>query len=110
MLAARDGEHAEGFIAFRAGDDRPYARQLRGLGHIDFENFAMRIGAAEDASRQRPGRNEVGGIFRPPRNLFGPVDHRHVGANRVARADLAHGATPAALSAAAYFTASMIFT
>ena len=110
MLAARDRQHAEGLVAIGAGDDRLHAGQLCRLGDIDLENFAVRIGAAVDAPGQHPRRDEVGGIFGAPGHLFGPVDHRHVAADRVRRADLVHGATPAALSSAAYFTASMIFT
>src|SRR5262249_47435117 len=65
---------------------------------------------AEDASRQQARCDEIGGVFRPPRHLVGPVDHRHVAADIVRGHDFVHGETPPAWSPAAYFTASMILT
>src|SRR5262249_25199019 len=62
------------------------------------------------ASRQQAGCDQIGGVFRLPRHLVGPVDHQHVDADIVRRHDLVHGETPPAWGAAAYFTASMIFT
>ena len=110
MLAARDRQHAEGLVAVGAGHDRLHARELQGRGHIDVDDLGVRIGAAEDAPRQHAGIDEIGGVFRSPGDLLGSVDHRHIAADIVRRHDLVHGATPAALSSAAYFTASMILT
>ena len=52
----------------------------------------------------------VGGVFGAAGDFLGPVDHRHIAADVVRRDHFVHGATPCAFSAAAYFTASMIFT
>jgi hypothetical protein len=57
----------------------------------------VRIRAAEDASRQQARRDQIGGVFRPPRHLVRAVDHRHVGADIVRRHDLVHGETPRSL-------------
>ncbi len=50
MFSARDRKNTKGFVAFRAGDDRFDAGQLRRLGNVDFEDFRMRIGTAENPS------------------------------------------------------------
>ena len=110
MFAARDRQHAERLVAVGAGDDRLHARQLQRLGDIDRDDLGVRIGAAVDAPGQHARRDQIGGVFRPARDLLGPVDHRHIAADVVRRHDLVHGATPDALRSAAYFTASMIFT
>ena len=110
VLAARDRQDAEGLVAIGAGDDGLHARQPQRRGDIDVDNLGVRIRTAEDASRQQARRDQVGGVFRPPRHLVGPIDHRHVGADIVRRHDLVHGETPPACSSAAYFTASTILT
>ena len=110
VLAARDRQHAEGLVAIGAGDDGLDAGEPQGGGDIDFEDLGMGVRAAEDAARQQARREEIGRIFRPPRHLVRPIDHGHVGADRVRSGALAHGATPPAWSSAAYFTASMILT
>src|SRR5262249_54789464 len=86
------------------------AGQPRGLGNIDLEDLAMRTGATQDASRQQRRRNQICSVFGPTGYFFRAVDHRHIGADMARRHNLVHGATPTALSSAAYFTASMILT
>ena len=110
MFGARNRQNAEGLVAIGAGDDRLHARQLRSLRYVDVEDFGMRIGAAEDAPGKHSRRDKIGGVFGASGNLFRPVDHRHVVADRMRRHDLVHGEVPAACRSAAYFTASMIFT
>ena len=110
MLAARNRQHPEGLVAIGAGDDRLHAGEPQRGGHIDFENLGVGIRAAVDAPRQHARCDEIGGVFRPARDLLGPVDHRHIGADGVRRHHLVHGDTPVACRSAAYFTASMIFT
>ena len=62
------------------------------------------------------GAEQVGGVFGAAGDLFRSVDQRDVVADVVRGHDvlhwngLVHGATPFAWRAAAYFTASMIFT
>jgi hypothetical protein len=110
MLAACDRQHAESLVAVGAGDDSLHARKLERLGNIDFDDFAVRIGAAVDAPGQLAGLDDVGSVFGAAGDFFRPVDHRHIAADVVRRNDLVHGDTPCALSVAAYCTASMIFT
>ncbi len=110
MLAARDRQHAEGLVAVGTGDDGLDAGQLERRRDVDLEDLAVGVGAAVDAARQHVGREQVGGIFRPPGDLVRPVDHRHIAADVAGRHDFVHGATPVAWRPAAYFTASMIFT
>jgi hypothetical protein len=110
MFSARDRKNAKGFVAFGASDDRFDARQFRRLGHVDVEDFRMRIGTAENPPGQHSWQDQIGGIFGAPGNFFRAVDHRHVAADIMRRHDLVHGVNPAAQSTAACFTASMIFT
>src|ERR1019366_3196456 len=78
--------------------------------YIDFDDLAVRMGAAIDAARQHSGLQNVGGIFGAAGYFFRPVDHRHIAADIVRRNHFVHGDTPCALRVAAYCTASMIFT
>ena len=110
MLAAGDRQHAESLVAIGAGDDGFHARQLRRLRYVDFENFGMRIRAAENSPGEHSRRDEIGGVFGAAGHFLRAVDHRHVVADVMRRHDLVHGETPAACSAAACCTASMILT
>ena len=110
VFAARDRQHAERLVAVGAGDDGAHAGNFQRFGDIDRDNLAVRIRAAIDPAGELSGRKDISGVFGAAGNLLRPVDHRHVAADIVRRHDLVHGATPCALSAAAYFTASMIFT
>ncbi len=96
VLAARDRQHAEGLVAIGTGDDRLHAGKPQRVGDIDLEDFGVGIGAAEDVPREQSRRDEIGGVFRPPRYLVRPVDHRHIGADVVRWDDLVHGASPPA--------------
>jgi len=110
IFAARDRQHAERLVAVGAGDDGAHAGNFKRLGYIDFDDLAVRIGAAIDAPRQHSGLQNVGGIFGAAGYFLRAVDHRHVAADIVRRDHFVHGDTPCALRAAAYCTASMIFT
>src|SRR4029077_20443234 len=110
MLAAGDRQHAEGFVAIGAGNDGAHAGQFARFRYVDVDDLTVRIGTAVDAPGKLTGAQNVGGVFGAAGNFLRTVDHRHVAADIVRRHDLVHGATPCALSAAAYFTASMIFT
>ena len=110
VLAARDRQHAKSLVAVGAGDDGFHARQLCRLRDVDFKNFGVRIRAAKNPSRQHSRRNEIGGVFGAAGNFLRAIDHRHVVADVMRRHDLIHGETPAACSATACCTASMILT
>ena len=95
MLAARDGEDAEGLVAVGAGDDGDHARQLSCRRHVDGEDFRVRVGAAVDAPGQHLRGDKIGRIPGAARNLLGPVDHGYVSADRMPHGrlarDLVHG-------------------
>ena len=110
VFAARDRQHAECLVAVGACDDCLDTRQPQRRRDIDVDDLRVGIGAAQDAARQQAWSDQIGRVFRPPRYLVRPVDHRHVSADAVRWNDLVHGATPPAWSSAAYFTASMILT
>ena len=99
MLAARDRQHAKSLVAIGAGDDGFHARQLCRLRNIHLEDFGVRIGAAENSSRQHPRRNEIGGVLGAAGHFFRAVDHRHVVADVMRRHDLVHFSFSAPLTA-----------
>ena len=94
VLAAGDGQHAEGLVAVRAGDDGEHAGQPGGLGDVDLEDLGVRIGAAIDAARQHVGLQHVGGVLGAAGDLLGPIHHRHIGADGMNWRDLVHGVVP----------------
>src|SRR5919197_1421090 len=108
MLTARDRQHAEGPVAVSARDDRLHARHVQCLGNIDADDLAVRIWTAIDTAGELSRLQDVGGVFGAAGDLLRAVDHGDVVADIVNGDGLVHGATPCALSAAAYFTASMI--
>ena len=110
VLAPRDRQHAKSLVAIGAGDDGLHARQLCRLRYIHFENLGVRIGAAKNSPGQHSRRDEIGGVFGAAGDFLRAVDHRHIVADVMSRHDLVHGETPAACSAAACCTASMILT
>ena len=87
-----------------------HAGNLERFRHVDLDDLAVRIGAAIDAPGELAGLQNVGGVFGAAGDFLRPVDHRHIAADIVRGDEFVHGATPCALSAAANFTASMIFT
>ena len=95
MLGARDRQHAEGLVAFGAGDDRLHAGKLQRLRHIDVDDLGVRIGAAIDAARERARLDrQVGGVFGAAGDFLRAVHHRHVVADIVRGNDLVHVARP----------------
>src|SRR5262249_51589041 len=110
VFGARDRQHAEWLVAFSAGDDRLDAWEAHRFGNVDLEDFGMRIRTAENASSEHSGDNKIGGVFGAPGNLFRAVDHRHVATGVARGPNVVYGVNPDAQSAAACFTASMIFT
>src|SRR5580698_7402783 len=110
MLTAGNRQYAKSLVAIGTGDDGFYARQLHRFGNIHIENFGVRIRTAKDSSSEHSRRDEIGGVFGTAGNFLRAVDHRHVVADIMRRHDLVHGETPAACSAAACCTASMILT
>ena len=94
VLAAGDGQHAEGLVAVGAGDDGQHARQLGGLGGVDLEDLGVRVGAAIDAPRQHARLQHVGGVLGAAGDLLRPVHHRHIGADGMNWRDLVHDVAP----------------
>ncbi len=83
ILVARDRQHAERLVAIRTRDDRQHAGQGQRLGDIDLDDLGMRIGAAVDASRQHAGRKKIGRVLGAAGDLFRPVHHGHIAADRM---------------------------
>src|SRR5581483_6932537 len=135
IFGARDRQHAEALVAIRTGDDGDDAGDAQRIRNVDIEDLGMRIGAAIDAAGELVGCDNIGGVLRAAGYLLRSVDHRHVAADIVGGQRLVHvrplpfftlqgrvkwpygesdfghhGAIPSLPSAAAYFTASMIFT
>ena len=110
ILALRYRQHAEGLVAIGPGDDGDDPREPGGCVDVELEDLRVAVRAAEDAPRKRPRRRDVGRVFGAARDLVGPVDHRHIAADRVRGCDLVHAASPRARSVAACWIASMIFT
>ena len=79
VLVHRDGEHPEGPVAVRPGDDRPDPGEGLGLGGVDGADGRVTPGASQDAARKRARRRrQVGGVAGPPAHLVGAVHEGHV--------------------------------
>jgi hypothetical protein len=117
-LVLRNRDHAVGHVAFVAGDHGTHPGQGQGLTDIDFQQFRMGVGTAQDLAEQRAAGRQVGRVARRAGHLFDAVDEGQAGADaarfagRLERDDLVLGRVHAACSTArdAASTDSMILT
>jgi hypothetical protein len=78
----RDRDHAVGHVAFVAGDHGAHAGQGQRLADIDFEQFGVGVGAAQELADQGAVGRQVGGVARGAGDLLDAVDQAAGGRRR----------------------------